>query len=904
MKKRCTSIIIILLLLLSIVSPFICSIKVYANYETGTDDGGAFFNDEGRAERFNKLYGLFKFGWGLNDEQCAAVMGCIVCETGDIQTASVESASVLEGIYNLNSVEDVCQKFTYDHDKMTDEVIRNYCTVGRYKSDIDANEIIKNARKGKDISSNGLSETAYYVGDIGYAGVGLFGFTGGGCKQLLEYADQQSGDWYDFDLQVEWIFAGKENGGYDKWPKVEEAWDNFREKTKDLKAEEIVPIFAAGSEKSKYGVSSYINGAMPDYQLNNRKNAAKYFRICFEKGYAEPDLKFAQQIMNKLGYKMRSKINNDIYDVSIIHENIAKVIIYPQNQGMLLDQSDETTQAFKDKNTEVYKGYVNSAIGEKDESTKYCLYELFGEDIHWYRYLGEATYAPQLLDRIYSAVEEDRVDQLGISDIFYDNYNYLSCRVYKERPQVLTKDDLANGMKDPRVLALSNGMFSGYKYTMGTIKMSISKYVSAFVSFLLGPKLLNMLGELVNTLETSQFWEVLKPIMWIIVGLAMVFFMASIMKKAKKYAVGRGSAREGIGRFFIGLIALGIMVVALAKPTVFNDYIIKGVTFIDHIFANTLKGNLDPADAEIIKLSDKADDDMMVSAVLWKTCVFNPWCRGQFDGLNYNELYTQYAELEKGQKAMPQDNTDVDPNDNKGTAYYNSVKYTGDVEVPIGGGTNIKNWAAYLYSCGSEYHIDYHTSDKAKNGEIDTTVDPLYPVADTTANDITIMADTFRVIDAQMNIAPQEYKDSDPVNNYEHAHELVNSFSKESTVMLLNTLLLIFFIPIIAAKFKNFTLMIIIAVQVIYHSILELFKEDSGFREYGRTFKNAFFKYLIACLKGNIMLVLFMKFVDKGFVRMVIYCILCLVILSFNLNDLRRMARNTKYKLRALRSKR
>ena len=41
MKKRCTSIIIILLLLLSIVSPFICSIKVYANYETGTDDGGA-----------------------------------------------------------------------------------------------------------------------------------------------------------------------------------------------------------------------------------------------------------------------------------------------------------------------------------------------------------------------------------------------------------------------------------------------------------------------------------------------------------------------------------------------------------------------------------------------------------------------------------------------------------------------------------------------------------------------------------------------------------------------------------------------------------------------------------------------------------------------------------------------
>jgi hypothetical protein len=379
--------------------------------------------------------------------------------------------------------------------------------------------------------------------------------------------------------------------------------------------------------------------------------------------------------------------------------------------------------------------------------------------------------------------------------------------------------------------------------------------------------------------------------------------MASILKKAKKYAVGKGSAREGIGRFIIGLLALGIMSVALARPTFFNDYIIKGVTIIDHLFANTLKGNLDPADAEIIKLSDKADDDMMISAVLWKTCIFNPWCRGQFDGLNYNELYTQYAELQKGQKAMPQDHDDVDPNDKLGTAYYNSARYTGDVEVPIGGGNNIKNWAAYLYSCGSEYHIDYHTVDKAKSGDIVVTDNPLYPVADTTANDITIMADTFRVIDAQMNIAPQEYAGSDAVNNYEHAHELVNSFSKESTVMLLNTFLLIFFVPIIASKFKNFVLMIIIAVQVIYHSILELFKEDSGFREYGRTFKDAFFKYVIACLKGNIMLVLFMKFVDKGFVRMVIYCILCLVILSFSLNDIRRGIRQFKYKVRALRSK-
>ena len=61
------------------------------------------------------------------------------------------------------------------------------------------------------------------------------------------------------------------------------------------------------------------------------------------------------------------------------------------------------------KNINVYKGYVNELLGNGNTSPEYCLFELFGENLHWYRYLGEQTYSPNLADHIWSAWYEHRL---------------------------------------------------------------------------------------------------------------------------------------------------------------------------------------------------------------------------------------------------------------------------------------------------------------------------------------------------------------------------------------------------------------------------------------------------------------------------------------------------------------
>ena len=622
-------------------------------------------------------------------------------------------------------------------------------------------------------------------------------------------------------------------------------------------------------------------------------------------------------------------------------------MIYPQNSGFILDADEDTKKNMYNKNVAVFRDYVSKKHEKTDyQSPQYSLYELFGDDLHWYRYLGEATYAPRMLDRVYSAITQDKLDQLSlINDIlFYEGNNYLSCNVYNNRPLVLTSELVDQGNKDPRVSAMATGYFNGYPYTLGSLNMTIAKYAVSLTSLLLGPELLLKIKDIITDLETKPIWnEVFHPIVMIVVGIAMIFFIFSLVKKAKNYAVGKGSAREAISRFIIGVIALGLLGVSFAKPTVMNDAIYKMVTCVDTVFGDVISKFTEGDD--VIHISMDSDDvmgvdetkeekvAMQISAFLWKTAIFNPWCRGQFGGLNYDELYTQYADVDDSKK-MEQSHELVDLEDYSGRPFYNSAYYTGDVTVPVGNSTEIRNWEAYLMSCGSEYHIDYDVIDtidnlKMEDGDIVVT----FPNAKTTAYNPTLMADTFRIVDAQMNIAPEEYNKEITVdknwaekaydemleseglpatpdkyklviNNYTNSHKLKPKFYSASMAMLFNVALLIFFIPVIWGKFKNFVLMIIVAVQIIYHSIVELFKENSGFKEYGENFKKALLGYFIACLKCNIMLLFYGTFVDKGFFKMIIYCILCVVVLSFSFKDVRDLGRDVRHKVQQFRNPR
>lgn len=636
-------------------------------------------------------------------------------------------------------------------------------------------------------------------------------------------------------------------------------------------------------------------------------NFANFYK-CDENGNPTGNkLKFAYDFANTLGIgSLNIKINNDIIDRGILQSYTNNSLIYSQNSGFILDKSEETIAEMERKNQEVYTDYIYE-LKELDHtpSKEYGLFELFGEDLHWYRYTGERTYAPTLLDHIWSAWDQDRIGSLiSLSTIFYSNTNYLSCHVYKDRCTVLTGQELNNGFTDPRAEIGGAGLFNGYIYTLGSLKMTIAKFLSATMAYLIGPKVFIRIGEIVTWLETIDAWQAFRRIAEFALGLAVIAFIISLVGKARKYSVGKGSGRDALHRFFIGIISIIFVTTFLVSPTLFNNIVVKSATGVDQFFQSLLNEEAKKKNDEVIALSDEGAKNLTTQAVIWRKAIFGPWCRGQFGGLNYEELFTTYAEedLQEGQSIMPQSHEEVDGEDTTGKAFFNSAKYTGDVYVPYGNGKKARNWADYLYSCGSKYHIDSSLLDNSS--EINEELPAAFPIAQTTYNKSDLYADTFRLVDAQMNIAPQEYANGNKIENYTDAKPLEHEYGLQGTIMLLNTALLIFFIPVVFAKFKHFILILIISVQVIYSSIVELFKEDKGLSDYWERFKKSVVAFFVACLRANIMLVLYYKFVDEGLKYALLYCALCVIILGFNVRDIKRAGHSAKLKMRRWRAKR
>lgn len=922
-KRKIKHFLFILITVLTVISPLLCVKTVYATDQTIKFTGSEDAEEPDDFENYYSqcMYQIYSFcrSYGLSYEQAMGVLGCMSCES--IYPEQVECwTNGANPAYRMSErggswdneadreayISDICEPFYENHHEMS---------------------------KGAALGNN----TPYYMGtDSKYwMGIGITGFTGPACENLVIWSVNNDAPWWIMSNQLIWSLLPPSTtvgeSGYTRGTK--NGWELYKELTD---GETSIEVCARTFASDFVGVPE---GNIPA-RISNATSIAKEIPSS-----TNWDSEYGDGIVSGAGLSPAARMKTGVIDYSIIHDVASKVLVYPLNHGFILDSTEKTKEDMLQKNIDVYENYVTiaqgGAVNNNTDNSQYALYELFGDDLHWYRYLGESTYAPQLLDHVYSRITQGKLEK-GIDGglqivgdlLHYKNNNFISCRVYKDRPEVLTSEDIQDGYKDPRVSAMHKGYFNGYVYELSNLKLTISKYISSVVGMLLGPRLLNTLNDIVTDFETSKvFSKGIKPIALIIVGFAMLAFIFSLVKHAIHYAQGKGAGKQFIERFLIGILALGLLFASLANPTRFNNAIFKLVTGIDSIFADGLKEIIKEDDKQLIAISEDSVDDLQVSAMIWKTCIFNAWCRGQF-GREYDKLYTQYADVANSKK-MPQSHQDVDITDNTGQKYYNSAKYTGDVYVPIGDGVFVRNWAAYLYSCGSNYHLDYNLWEEAS--ELTPGKAPSYPIANTTAYDATIMADTFRVIDAQMNIAPEEYnkevsatgaeesqtalgemtqnvinkqleqagvakKKKLIINNYTDAQELKPNFYKESVVMLLNASLLLFFIPVIASKFKNFILLIISALQIIYHSIVELFKEQSGFSQYIKTFKEALIKYFIAVLKGYIMLILYYNFVDKGFVKMVIYCILCIVILSFSFSDIRRFTKDTKRKIKQVKA--
>ena len=262
--------------------------------------------------------------------------------------------------------------------------------------------------------------------------------------------------------------------------------------------------------------------------------------------------------------------------------------------------------------------------------------------------------------------------------------------------------------------------------------------------------------------------------------------------------------------------------------------------------------------------------------------------------MEYEHLYTHYSGKSEDEM-MPQDNEEIDTTDMTGKAFYNSVEATGDVFVPVGGGTELRNWAAYAYSCGTIYHID-STLDEEAVEDVNTDLGIRFPhwTTKTTANNPDLPADLFRIIDAQMNISPQYYANGSINNNYLHAHMLKTHFDLQSYVALFNAGLLLFMFPVIIKKLTSFFLLMITTFKMIYFSILEIFKPDMGIAPFFDSIKKSFVDYFTAAMKLNIMITLYYIFVDKGFIELVLYILCCIVVLGFSWKDVRHLYQDTK----------
>lgn len=848
---------------------------------TGLEDPENPDDFEGSVAAMNKYkaWCIYK-GMGMDDNQAVAAIACMQAEcTSLFRSDCVEGPDIL-GLCPLEDSMENYEAYTAAYSSMmdtnadfrtdvTDEIMRHYgisedtiekCHDGDFSGD-----------SYSSVVGTSLSLSTYYdEHGVGWVGCGLYQFTGGSLKKLFAWSEETGMRWFEFENQFAYIIAPSSDGGYKG-----EALQDWIAATEGKSLDECVETF----------FHTMINGnELPDFVAARQAIAADLYPLFCGLDWNE---KYAKKVLSMAGLSL-IQVREGIQDRGIIYSFASTVAYYPRNGGFIVNRT--LNDDLRDRNEEVWTGYINNLKGAGDSSSKYSLFELYGEDLHWYRYMGEATYTPTLIDHVWSAIDQNKVkDLISFNTIDYDAYNYLSCNVYPNRPLVLTKDDVHNGDKDPRVSHLNIGWFDGFFYVSGSFKFEIAKWFVSIVAILMGPEIRQVFVDLLEYLESTDVWKVMKiPILGIL-GLAMIFFIFSLAGKAIKYAKGQGAARDAINRFLVGFICLGMMFAAIARPAVFNNVISKAVTIIDTIFNEALTASL--SDDEVICVSDP---DLAVHAVMWRKAVFNPWCRGQFDNMEYEHLYTHYSGKSEDEM-MPQDNEEIDTTDMTGKAFYNSVEATGDVFVPVGGGTELRNWAAYAYSCGTIYHID-STLDEEAVEDVNTDLGIRFPhwTTKTTANNPDLPADLFRIIDAQMNISPQYYANGSINNNYLHAHMLKTHFDLQSYVALFNAGLLLFMFPVIIKKLTSFFLLMITTFKMIYFSILEIFKPDMGIAPFFDSIKKSFVDYFTAAMKLNIMITLYYIFVDKGFIELVLYILCCIVVLGFSWKDVRHLYQDTK----------
>ena len=820
MKKLLSVILALVICMTTLVIPS------FATEYTKVDTPSLSFKDNNAL----KIWSVCK-AMGMTDNQAAAVIGVF-------EEESHLDPAALEGVYETGLTE------------TKQKILRNRKSLADYTK----NKLFPMYAK------NGLRiDKSAYKGTDGqyYPAVGLAQFTGTRFSKLLAYGEYHKVAWYEMDNQLAYFFKDDDKSGYTdghgKW--IVDTYIANKNASIDECVKDWLRVFEG----------------VPGNKLGKRQaNAHKWYKKF--KG-SKGDINYGIKVMKLMDKSYKGASGNtttDVADVSIYHELASKVLIMNQNSGFRFDFDGSALARQKAANSEV----LADLLGKTEAKNKYSLYDLFGSDIHYYRYLGESTTSLTLLDHAFTYMQEGRISDIDLGDtIMYDSHGrYLSTHVYSGRPIVLNSDSLMQGSSDPRVSSISS-YFTGFAYTQSEFILNVCKVLTDSVTYLLGPEPLQQVQSFVDSILSTDIVKGIRPVVIVFISLAVVGLILSLFKHAVAIRKGTGAFKQFVARALIGIILVGGAFMFIKSPDKLNKRFISLATVTDKMFAETLSKAYEGDD--VIGSDDSTNT---VAAALWKTSIFEPWCQAVF-GDKYENLYTQYSDKPNKMKQSYLTEEGI-KNIKSGQYAYNSAKYTGDVYVPVGDGNLVRNWAAYLYSCQSKFHKDYDVASmQLQEEETDKKEEKSYafPFAKTTARNASINADTFRVIDAQMDISPQIYSDGKEVFNYTGAKRLEQHYIKYTSVMVWNVLMLGFFLPLIFAKLSRLMKILFFGVQFVYYAIIELFRESGKISEVFNNLKENALGYLLACIKIYILVILYTTLISKGVIFSVLY-----VFIAFN----------------------
>lgn len=594
--------------------------------------------------------------------------------------------------------------------------------------------------------------------------------------------------------------------------------------------------------------------------------------------------------------KKEREATSEIQDRSIMKDFMGAEAHYPRNTGFFLDIGNKQSDYAWNANIEVLKS-LDKEKGTPSDTKKYSLFDLYGPDIHFFRYMGESTVPIELPDHIYSAFSQNKADKLHLGDtIFYTPQSYLSCRAYSGRPNVLSDRDIKIGKRDPRVETRDFIIGQGYSYVAGSFKLSLAKYILMTTNFLIGTKPVAIIEATVDKLtDKNLIARGFRPIFLTMLGLAIIAYIFTFGRMVSQYLVGSsnltfGGKRGIFGRILIFFLCLVLFFGLLVNPMALKSGVSLFATVVDEIFATSI--NQAVRDDEVTGGTDSAN---VVEAVLWKKTIFEPWCMAQFNR-PYDKLYTQFSDKPSENKLPQSSMSDKDIKMlGQGKYGFNSSKYTGDVSVPVGNNTFIKNWAAFLYSAGSQYHINHDTITMGRPPQELT-----FPNYVGMGGDVSIPADVFRVVDAVMNISPQIYNDGSEAFNYTDSHMVVNDFQAHGRDMLFRALLLaITMLPSAWTKVISLFKLFTYTFQVLMHILIELASPNArGLGTVWENIKTQLAKYFYASLRLFVLITLYITIIDGTLLKTIVYLVLAIQLYSISFKKVKAGAKRVRTKIR------